>query len=206
MAASVFCDWCGEIMDVPDGQRPLELRPNGHGGNPVGSFAMFHTDFSFHYHAEYHYDSTLDPDCCLAKVKDVLAERASWAHDPDQSAEWRLVSRAGRTETIRENQHRRRLEMDEECKAKERRWKETPKEERMEMVRGILAEGGLTARELADRLSGDNDLRLHPESLRSLINEMYATGSLTREAEHYRNGPQTRYRYALTAAEEGAEV
>ena len=202
MASTTFCDWCGERMEVPAGDNPLTFHITGHGGTPTSSHTMFKA-LPLHYHAEWHYDSGLDPDCCLAKVKALLEEHASWAHDPSQeSKEWRLVPRDGRTETVRENRYRRQIEEEEARRERNARWSATPKDERIELVRAALDEQPATVRELADRIGEQENLDLYDSQLRHLVNELYATGSLDREAEEWRRG-QTRYRYSLTACADG---
>lgn len=202
MASTTFCDWCGEIMEIPDGDRPLTFQLAGHGGTPTSSFTMFKA-MPFHYHAEWHYDGEMDPDCCLAQVRALLRERASWAHDPEQgSREWRLVPRNGRIETARENRYRKRIEEDEAREARRHRWKAIPKADRHAMIRAAVEAEPATVSELERRLSEQHDL---PSclALRHIVNEMYATGTLDREQEEWQPG-RTRYRYSLAANEEVA--
>ena len=91
MAMTTFCDWCGELMEVPEGESPLYLRGQGHGG---GSWTFHALDLRFNYHTGESDWDKIDPDSCLGQLETFLAERAAWAHDQDlESHEWRLVPR-----------------------------------------------------------------------------------------------------------------
>ena len=84
MAQTVFCDWCGERLEISDSDMPLELRAQGTSGD-----GFVFKSLGLHYHAGQGND-----DCCLAHVLRLLEERAEWAHDPDQERlEWRLLPR-----------------------------------------------------------------------------------------------------------------
>jgi len=106
MAVTVFCDWCGELMELDDHDDPLGLIASGRGQD--GNF--FFEKIGLHYHARHG-----DEDCCLEQVRQLLEERAGWAHDQDQeSREWRLVPRVKRTRPEdgcpRDDEFRRRAE------------------------------------------------------------------------------------------------
>jgi hypothetical protein len=149
----------------------------------------------------------LDPGCCLAQLFDYLAERKSWAHDPEQKdQEWRLVPREGRKKTLRD----RRAEagvvqdvQDRETRGCWERWKKLSREERQELIRDELLENSLTASEIADRLDGD-DMRVYVERVRPQLKQMVDDGVLEREEERYRGGASIRYRYSL--ADGGREI
>jgi len=206
MAATTFCDWCGELMEPrAEGEKMAELVLAGYGGMEGANF--IHEGLGFNYHvATEGWPKRIDPDCCLGKLITLLEERKSWAHDPNQNEnEWRLVRRDGRTLTRREERTKLREEEWEEAERKSKAWKRTPKERRIELVKEQLGDGNRTIRELVEAIEEANpELALTESTLRPLVNELYATDELDREAENYRNGPQVRYRYSLAGAE-GAE-
>lgn len=198
MATTTFCDWCGELMELPEGTSiPLGVTARGDGG---AGFIFQRSIAGFNIHGEEIARGELDPDCCLAKLEEMLRERAEWAHDPDQqSQEWRLVPREGRTPTARE----RRKAEDENRWERHDAWKRVPRNEREEMVRAQLADAPLTLRELAERLEAEfPDMAVYDSRLRPVVTGMFKGGELVREAEQYRAGPSVRYRYALASGEE----
>lgn len=213
MATTTFCDWCGELMEVPGGEKPAQLLLSGNGGtgSRFRDFIWHNVGGGFNVHAERAHDRGVHPDCCLGQLETMLAERASWAHDPDQEdLEWRLVPREGRTLTARQKAIRaeeaEREEMDrrlQERDAEWAAWKQLPADERVDIAVELLRQEPATITELAermqDRLPG---VRVYSERLRPLIKRLFEDGRLDREGEQWRAGTgpgSTRYRYSVKA-------
>lgn len=214
MASTTFCDWCGELMEVPPGSQPLELFARGHTGSEGDSLRDFFIHHSlageFHIHAEKVRGGGLDPDCCLAQLETLLRERAAWAHDPDKdSLEWRLVARKGRIQTAGEKH--RAIEMnarqqfeqaEDERDEAYARWRAFPHEERAAVVMRLLSEEPATVGELASRMEDalPEMGSFFDSTVRPIVSKLFKAGKLDREGEKFRagDGPgSTRYRYFI---------
>jgi hypothetical protein len=197
MASTTFCDWCGELMELPAGREPLHLIAAGYGG-PRNIYAPLDG-------LHYHHDRD-DGESCLGEVLALLQERAKWAHDPEQeSQEWRLVAREGRKLTAsdkrkatRDAEREKRDAEWEKTRERIDRWTELPKPQRVEMIQGLLSDGGLTAAEIASQLEVTHpEIKVYTERIRPLVADLYKRGEIHREAEKYRDGDSIRYRYSL---------
>ena len=205
MAMTTFCDWCGELMEVPEGESPLYLRGQGHGGG------------SWTFHARRPPASTTTPGNrtgtrstpirCLGQLETFLAERAAWAHDQDlESHEWRLVPRGENQPILSPSRRgsgvgpRERSPEERERDERWRRWEEKRPTERRELIRDLLADTALTAREIAEALEREHpDMKVMAERIRPIVAKMAEGGELGREPERYRKGDSIRYRYSLVS-------
>lgn len=210
MASTTFCDWCGEIIEVAETNQPLYICAKGDGGNGRDFMSL---PLPFNFHAGGSTYDEIDPGSCIGQLETLLAERASWAHDPEQEGqEWRLVPREGSQPILSRSQRRRAARVERSAEQRERderwrRWEEMKPEKRRGLIRGQLEHAPLTAREIAETLECEcPEMKVIPERIRPIVAKMVETGELERKPERYRKGDSIRYRYSLKKAGDSPEL